>query len=467
MALQSQLFSGDPKLEAAAVSDSAHIVPGSSGDHVRKIQMALIQLDGANITADGIYGPATAAAVLAYKQKRDIVNRSYQTQADNIVGKMTIASLDSELVKQQPAPVPRAPVQIKPLSPSRLRLRPPLVRELIESSQPLGLNFAFSAEDAGAPPPGPPTVTGPKFLDTVLEMRRNSIGQVVVIDGDFGNVVVEDPAIVTIAPDAPVAPSDRASVVANPQTFKVFSGKQLGSSKITVTVPFPDGGSASIDVVVKTFFTPPKFTLGVNHAHAPSGRYADVQANPNNASGLEGFVLEQACPLTDELGLVNLAKKAKFTSLPIALKHLDHYLKFGKGADFVEDSNIRDWLRRDVGIRKRLKREIFPAGRRKRGEGHFEFLQGEYEVEDFQFAFGAIDRVDFEVDFGRDAVRVWFQDRYEWHPVYPFYTLLAGDAPPRETNCLHAALVELKSSGAADYWMKGEGEVELSLIARP
>jgi hypothetical protein len=102
MALQSQLFGGDPKLEAAAVSDPAHIVSGATGEHVRKIQLALIQLDGAAIAPDGIYGPATAAAVLTYKQKRNIVNRFYQTKADNIVGKMTMASLDQEMFAQEP-----------------------------------------------------------------------------------------------------------------------------------------------------------------------------------------------------------------------------------------------------------------------------------------------------------------------------------------------------------------------------
>lgn len=98
MALQSKLFAGDPKLETAAVSDPAHIMQGASGDHVRKIQAALIRLDGASIAADGLFGAATAAAVLAFKQKRDIVNRSYQSQADAIVGKMTMAALDKEMV---------------------------------------------------------------------------------------------------------------------------------------------------------------------------------------------------------------------------------------------------------------------------------------------------------------------------------------------------------------------------------
>lgn len=99
MALRSKLFAGDPKLEAAAVSDPSHVKQGDAGEHVRKIQVALVKADGAGIAADGRFGPATAAAVLAFKQKRDIINRTYQSQADNIVGKMTMAALDEEMVK--------------------------------------------------------------------------------------------------------------------------------------------------------------------------------------------------------------------------------------------------------------------------------------------------------------------------------------------------------------------------------
>jgi peptidoglycan hydrolase-like protein with peptidoglycan-binding domain len=104
MALRSKLFRGDSKLEAAAVSDPAHIVPGSAGPHVGKIQQALIQLDGAAIVVDSIYGPATAAAVLAYKQKRNIINTARQTKADNIVGTMTMASLDAEMLATETPP---------------------------------------------------------------------------------------------------------------------------------------------------------------------------------------------------------------------------------------------------------------------------------------------------------------------------------------------------------------------------
>lgn len=122
MPLQSKLLSGDPKLEACLLSDPAHITPGSRGDHVKKIQIALNQLSDAGLEEDGIYGPLTVTAVTDYKNhpSRRIL-QPYQTTADNIVGKRTIASLDSGLLaKEAPAdsgfaiivvhPAPRAPV---------------------------------------------------------------------------------------------------------------------------------------------------------------------------------------------------------------------------------------------------------------------------------------------------------------------------------------------------------------------
>lgn len=99
MALQSQLFRGDTKLEAAAVSDPGHIVPGASGPHVAKIQSALFQLDGANLTQDGIYGQGTASAVSSFKQKRQILNT--QGKIDDIVGKKTMAALDGEMLAKE------------------------------------------------------------------------------------------------------------------------------------------------------------------------------------------------------------------------------------------------------------------------------------------------------------------------------------------------------------------------------
>ncbi len=52
------------------------------------------------------YGPSTAKAVLNFKQRRAIINRAYQTTADNIVGRMTIAQLDEEMLKRQNTCIP-------------------------------------------------------------------------------------------------------------------------------------------------------------------------------------------------------------------------------------------------------------------------------------------------------------------------------------------------------------------------
>ena len=113
MALKSKLFAGDPLLEAAAVSDPAHIVPGARGPHVGKIQQALINLDGATISKVlRVRAVNQQAAVFAYKRKRNIINRSRQTSADNIVGTMTIASLDEEMSPERagnPRPAQRSP----------------------------------------------------------------------------------------------------------------------------------------------------------------------------------------------------------------------------------------------------------------------------------------------------------------------------------------------------------------------
>lgn len=101
MPLLSQLFAGDPKLQNALDKHAGHITPGSQGEHVAKIQTALFLVDGLSVDPaelrDQIYGKSTAAAVLAYKRKRRIINFAYQSAEDNIVGKMTIAALDSDV----------------------------------------------------------------------------------------------------------------------------------------------------------------------------------------------------------------------------------------------------------------------------------------------------------------------------------------------------------------------------------
>ena len=117
MPLKSELFRDDAKLEACAVSNQAHVTPGAAGAHVSKIQTALVRLNQAVIDGTEVerqrYGSSTATAVLRYQQERGIINRSYQTQADNIVGIMTIARLDSDMLEWEKPHGNSTPVVIR------------------------------------------------------------------------------------------------------------------------------------------------------------------------------------------------------------------------------------------------------------------------------------------------------------------------------------------------------------------
>lgn len=216
---------------------------------------------------------------------------------------------------------------------------------------------------------------------------------------------------------------------------------------------------------------PTVFHLGVNHAHAPTGRWADVQTSsgkqcsllrsralrsPTKIPGMaQAIAVECACANLSPGNVARVVRNTIMRPLPMAQRHLDHYIA-GSGADLKVD--LADMIRRDGKLRAKLAKNIRVAG-----VGHFKVNQSDYGVKDFQFAIGAIDRLDFEVDRGRGVVHVWFKDRYEWHPVGFAYKLLPGDVR-RPTNCVHAAMVELKSSGAKDYWMVGDTRIPLSAV---
>ncbi len=117
MPLQSKLFQGDRALDACLLEDSAHLTIGAAGDHVSKIHTALLALDDLPVAVAELrakqYGPSTASAVLVFKRRRGIINRSYQKEADAIVGKMTIAAMDREMVSKEGEP------PLRPVDPGR------------------------------------------------------------------------------------------------------------------------------------------------------------------------------------------------------------------------------------------------------------------------------------------------------------------------------------------------------------
>lgn len=227
MALQSQLFRGDPKLEAAAVSDPAHILRGAAGSHVRKIQLALIKLDRAVIAQNelqqSVNGPATANAVLAYKRKRDIVNRSYQKQADNIVGKMTMASLDKEMLTIEA--LPTGPPGIVPiLPPPRVIFR--------DSAARAPVPVALSRFGLFGAPTLPRIIPGNSNLQ--IEIAVNGFATFQVVNG-LGETAACDKDSIGVVFD-PADPSAQGAVFVekDPHLCKV-RGKRSGTASILVT----------------------------------------------------------------------------------------------------------------------------------------------------------------------------------------------------------------------------------------
>lgn len=225
-----------------------------------------------------------------------------------------------------------------------------------------------------------------------------------------------------------------------------------------------DASTRSGPVLARTTFHP-----GGMHDHraAGPGSWWFVKAFP--MSGLKEGLACQLLPGPEDV--LSVAIRAEFGDKPRARAHLDWFVA-GNGSDFNEDANITAMLLLDDGVKAAI---VSNLGGATSGSvaNHFKLEQADYAEntfgQDFRFAFGAIDRLDFEADFTTRALHVWFQDRYEWHPVYPWdggsmYPPQSPDDSPRTTNCVHAAMVELKDRGAADFWMKGEATVPLDWL---
>lgn len=474
MTLKSKRFAGDQKLEAAAIADQAHIIRGASGVHVAKIQSALIELDGALISGQELqrsqYGDSTSRAVLTFKTKRNIVNRSYQTQADNIVGKMTIAVLDSEMLTREG--LSGQPVRLEPITPKRKLSQ--ISSDSITSRPIMRLDFAVSA---------PVQAPKPEFDNVAIDIPVFGVGSFRVVNG-IGGILSCDPNIAAIFDPLQATAANFVPVTKSPQVFNV-RGLNPGVTILTFQKPFTS--LLLMPQPIAVIVRPPKtlrrlpgdFVKGIEHNHSKSGKWSEISKNPNNkgtgddegqlgvfdiASGKVLDVLCTGCP-TPKCVIDNVIALG-FGSLPVAKAHIDFYLR-GGGRDFNEDTNIAIWIRSDSGIRLALQREV-EAINDKSGKKrvHFEFLQAGFQDNDFKNAFGSVDRIDVEFDFDLDECTVWFQDRYEWHPVYPgLYELKPGDVR-RHTNCVHAAFVEMQSEGARDYWMKGEATVPMEDIFR-
>jgi hypothetical protein len=454
MPLSSQLFQGDAALEAAANIDSAHITPGARGSHVEKIQTALNIIDNAALDVDGAYGPATATAVLNYKTKRNIINYSYQTAADNIVGKMTIAKLDEEMRAYETKPSQR--IKFIPISP----------RANVEKAYPR-LDFKITETNALVP-----VRTNTVLPQEAVTLNPLGTAEIEVQNGDGYGLTLASltfeptPLAFLIVPGAKQPVSHfLLKGVGSSFILKVRAGTKWGTAVLYATKP----DVANQKVLTEKIFIhvrdlrPDIFKNPTDaHHHLPVAepqeweKVCDEAANdPDLGFWLTRFARNKASPET-----VANAAKAALGFKPMASWHYDYYLN-GFGADVNEDENLRDWIEGDSHAREVITNRI---RQNRRGNESpvsvvFTFDQKFFGTfgDDARNSFGTIDNLEVRADFLLGIVQVWFEDTYEWHPPYSQYTLprRCSDPAKRDTNFLHAACVQMKKRRAKDFQMKG------------
>jgi peptidoglycan hydrolase-like protein with peptidoglycan-binding domain len=451
MPLSSQLFQGDPALEAAANDDAAHIMQGARGPHVAKIQTALNTLDDAKLGADGIYGPATANAVLGYKTKRNIINRSYQTSADDIVGKMTMASLDEEMRGHETKPAQR--IKLIPISP---RANPGKVRARLD----------FKLTDSNALLP---VRASNVFPHDSVTLKPFGNAEIEVENGEgytltLGTATFEQSPLAFMTLPGAQAPVTHILLkgVGPKILIKVRAGSKWGTA-VLFARKIVNGQVLTERMLIEILDTRPNIFHPTDaHHHEPVSEPKEWEnvcdeaaKDPNLGFFLTRFARAKASPET-----VTNAAKAALGFKPMATFHYDYYLS-GIGAVVNEDENIRDWIEGDSQAREVIARHLRNARRGNESPVSvmFEFGQKSFGMfgDDARLSFGTIDNLEARANFLGGVVEVWFEDTYEWHPTYSQYTapIRCPNPVDRDSLFLHAAAVQMKRRGAKDYQMRG------------
>jgi hypothetical protein len=195
------------------------------------------------------YGDSTARAVLAYKRKRNIVNRSYQTQADNIVGKMTMASLDGEMVKKEPLASEPTRIFVNYPRPRRAYRREAFAPR-VGIQQVLGFQGGPLLNVAAHSPSVPR-----------LELRVNQLGSITVTDGQGKRIMCHD-AIAFIF-DPTKSENSQSGVVTVTEKRQVFHVRARTPGRAHIWIKGPTGPTTlggiisvmpDVFIEVNTFF---------------------------------------------------------------------------------------------------------------------------------------------------------------------------------------------------------------------
>ncbi|WP_280469838.1 hypothetical protein [Nocardia brasiliensis] len=170
--------------------------------------------------------------------------------------------------------------------------------------------------------------------------------------------------------------------------------------------------------------------------------------------------IDCACAFGDPRDVAIFSMARVIAAGPLAARLFAHFLG-ASGAEVTID--VADMIKRSAGVREKIRKSIARGG----DIGFTRIEQSEYRNSDLQFAYGAIDCVQWRVlppapkDWRKKPttrIEISMLDYYEFHP-----------ARPGVSQCAHAACVELVARGQAkNFWTSGSAVVTLAdLGARP
>ncbi|WP_159080265.1 hypothetical protein [Nocardia suismassiliense] len=164
--------------------------------------------------------------------------------------------------------------------------------------------------------------------------------------------------------------------------------------------------------------------------------------------------IDCACAFGDPRDVAIFSMARVVAAGPLAARLFAHFL----GASGTEVTiDVADMIKRSAGVREKIRKSMARGG----SSGVTRIEQSEYRDSELQFAYGAIDCVQWRVlppvakDWRKKLgtrIEISMLDYYEFHP-----------ARPGVSQCAHAACVELVARGQAkNFWTSGSAVVTLA-----
>ena len=162
------------------------------------------------------------------------------------------------------------------------------------------------------------------------------------------------------------------------------------------------------------------------------------------------LIIDAVCKVTPDRMTLDIARYATMKRGGNAWRHLNHYLD-GNGADLTVD--LQKVLAEDEGVRRLIHTTLYMNLGEGKSSGTIPISQSAYKNKDWHFAIGGMN-IEWKWISGTqpNPVEFKFRNKYRWHPQ-----------ERRITQCIHQAADDLKVKGAADYFMKGQTRITVSV----